>query len=54
MEEKNYFFLIPLTEEQKAAFDKLRKKEGKTSQGILRQIVVNYLKKGLEDGHTDD
>lgn len=52
--ENKYCFLIPLTEEQKTAFDRRRKREGRTCQGVMQMLVDRYIRKGLEDGHSDD
>ena len=54
MAEKNYCFLIPLTDEQKKLYDKKRKQEGKTSQGLMHQLVLEYLSKGATCGNTDN
>lgn len=53
MAEKNYCFLVPLTEEQKRLYDKKRKREGKTSQGVLHSLVLEYLK-GEPHGNSDN
>ena len=54
MEERKYCFVIPLTEEQKAELDRRRKREGRTYQGLMQMMVIDYLKRGTCDGHTDD
>lgn len=51
--EKNYQFIIPLTDEQKRSYDNKRKKDGKTSQGCLKTLVLHYIGEDSHDQHTD-
>lgn len=49
----NYQFIIPLTKEQKAKYDQMRKRNGQTSQGCMRKLVLTYIGEQANDEHTD-
>lgn len=43
MPNKNFSFLIPLTEEEKQKYEQKRRREGLTSQGLMRKLVLNFI-----------
>ena len=46
-------FIVPLSKDEKLKYDLKRKREGKTSQGCLRSLVLKYIGESENDEHTD-
>lgn len=46
-------FIVTLTKSEKLKYDLKRKREGKTSQGCLRSLMLAYIGESENDEHTD-
>ena len=49
---KNRCLLVPLTDLEKRLFDIKRKSEGKTAQGCMRNLILEYIR-GANDKRSD-
>ena len=52
-EVRKYQFIIPMTKEQKRKYEQKRKAEGKTSQGCLKSLFLQYIGESEHDERSN-